>query len=235
MKKIITFSVLSFILMIYTTTSTTFAANNNDKIVKELETVAEENNIQTVPSDSLPKNTPIVEFDSVEEFEKALKGEGKTDMAVLMKQAILASGELPEIIDEYNAQDIDEVTTPSTIMYSASKASTAKKNGSARIKIYPGSWNPIKNQFLPMTMWIDFSYQYTGSGKSRKFTKITKVTSNSVGFPSSWHQTTKATNFYDSNKGVSIKIQGYHLLGVAIGGQAVGYKIAETYTKKYHF
>lgn len=109
-------------------------------------------------------------------------------------------------------------------------------NGSARILWCTAErFDSVYKVWLPFSMWIDFTYTYTGSGSSKKFTKITKIVSNSSGFPSTWHQTTSISNFYDSNKGVSIKIQGYHLLGVAIGGQAVGAKFSDTYTKKYHF
>ncbi|MCY8275471.1 hypothetical protein, partial [Bacillus inaquosorum] len=77
--------------------------------------------------------------------------------------------------------------------------------------------------------------QITGSGKSKKFKKITSIKSDSSSFPSSWHQSMSNSTFYDKNRGVKIHIKGSFLLGVNIGGQSVGAKFPDSYTKKYHF
>ncbi|WP_445506779.1 hypothetical protein [Niallia sp. 03190] len=230
MKKVLALSVLSFILMFNTTLLKTFAESptketnvssqeENQKTLEELYEYADQtNNFEIVSASELPENTPTINFDSVEDFKRAIEE----------SREIQANNE--EIETFYEKSDVS-TNAPKLLTRAA-----ATKNDSKRISwSLVGTWEWIYQWWLPPNMWIDFTYTYTGSGSSKKFSKITKITSNSSGFPSSWVETTSVSNFYDDNKGVSIKIQGYHLLGVSIGGQAIGTKFYDNYTKKYHF
>ncbi|GIN62398.1 hypothetical protein J27TS8_23910 [Robertmurraya siralis] len=188
--------------------SESFSENTKEELIQlEQETGA----VEFFDISELPEGIPILEFDSVEELQKTI--------------------EYARSIEKN--ENFDKVFTP---ISKDSGFSIMASTGTARIQWYTAeNWDYIYKIYLPSTMWIDLTYTYTGSGSTKKFSKITKVTSNSTSFPSTWIQETKSTSFYDSNRGVTVKIAGYHLLGVSIKGFNVGAKFPETYTKKYHF
>ena len=178
--------------------------------------------LEIIDASELPKDTPTISFDSIDEFKNVIEN----------TQSITV-----ETIEDAN----DEVGITSKLeglplSNSSFTTLATTKNGASTIKWFTAE-DPsyVYKVWLPASMWIDFEYTYTGSGSTKKFSKIKKVVSESSGVVSNWHQTTYAANFYDSNKGVSIKIQGYHLLGVNIAGQSIGAKFSDSYTKKYHF
>jgi hypothetical protein len=168
---------------------------------------------------AVPVGTPVLNFDTVEEFEAAIN---QMEIDTLAEQQ--AQLNEPAIIDEGTVNQSGTITTFATTY-----------NGVKSIKWIPTSWNPLRQTILPFWMYIDFSFTYTGSGTSKKFSTIKSVKSYSTGFPTSWHQTQSVTNLYDSDKGVSITVVGYHLLGVAIAGQTIGARFSDSFTKKYHW
>lgn len=198
--------------------------NSTNNVQEELSEFAEQtNSLEIVNIEEVPTDAPIISFDSVEDFQQAVN---EMERDALIEETFAEE----EIFAETT---VFEKPAPSVRLLATA---TAVKNGSARITWNPMSWNPLHQLILPTSMWIDFSYTYTGTGSTRKFTKITSIVASSNGTPSTWHKTTAPiSSFYDLNKGVSITIQGYHLLGVSIGGQPIGARFADTFTKKYHF
>lgn len=183
-------------------------------IMNMLEEVEESKGIERIDVSELPEGTVFINFDTVEEFEKALEEWQE------MRQAEEAI-ELAKIPDGSTYGPIpgngggDEITTMAT--------------ASSRIKW--STFDALKF-WLPTYMVIDFSYTYSGSGNTKKYTNLTSVSSWSDGIPTNWVQTSKPTwNFYDLHRTVSITIQGYHLFGIAIGGFPIGYKIPDKFTK----
>lgn len=225
MKKIGTLLALSTTLVLGSFSGTqAFAEENqtNSETIKEQlsEIESQTDGLEIVDIDEVPEGTPTINFDSVEEFKQAVE-EYKKAQEENKDEAITE-----EVSEENNLEQPKFVTM----------AATTTKNGLSTIKWSTAErWSYIYKLYYPSSMWIDFSYTYTGSGSTKKFTKIKSVSSQSGNFPSSWHQTDKVTNFYDSNKGVSIKITGYYLLGVSVGGQSVGTHFKDNWTKKYHF
>ncbi|NRG32892.1 hypothetical protein, partial [Niallia circulans] len=228
MKKVI-LSILSILFIFSTTNLTTYAETSNKNVSEQenekINSVALSDitdryeNLEVIDPSTLPKDSYYIEVDNLDELDQ------------LFSTIQGSFNELDK--NEVTYDNSTDLTIPNTQPIMLAAAST--KNGSARIGFVPWTINPVHLVLLPLDMWIDFTYTYTGSGSKRKFSEIKKIKSNSNGIPSSWHQTTGISNFYDSKKGVEIKIQGYHLLGVKVGGQDVGYKFSGTYTKKWHF
>lgn len=105
------------------------------------------------------------------------------------------------------------------------------KNGSKRLTVALKVGNPLK----PGTITADITYTYAGSGKKKKFSRIKNVKSHSLlSFPVDWKQQTKTTNISSDKKRVRVKLQGYHLVGVSIGGQGVGARINDTISFNYY-
>lgn len=196
------------------------SSSSSETIKQELKEFDKQTSaVEIVEFSEVPQSAPVINFDSVEEFEKAIK-----EYEEAMNK--------DEAIEEF----YPEVSETSFVPNDKMMLRAATKNGSARIKWHLAEyWEYVYKLYLPVSMWIDFTYSYTGSGSSKKFKKIHDIKSNSGAIPSSWYQTTATHNFYDKNRGVSIKIQGYFLLGVSIGGQPIGAKFPNSYTRKYHF
>ncbi|MEH7141596.1 hypothetical protein [Priestia megaterium] len=229
MKKIGTLLALSTTLLLGSFSSTqAFAETNqtNSETIKDQlnELESQTDGLEIVDSSELPEGTPTVNFDSVEEFKQAVEEYEKAQMENNNDEI---NSEMTENLSEENNLEQPKFVT---------MAASTTKNGLSTIKWMTAERvSYLYKVYYPTFMWIDFSYTYTGSGSTKKFTKIKSVSSQSDNIPSSWHQTDKATNFYDKNKGVSIKITGYYLLGVSIAGYNVGAHFSDSWTKKYHF
>lgn len=228
MKKVL-LSILSILFIFSTTNLTTYAESSNRNVSEQeneeidsavLSDITDKyENLEVIDPSTLPKDSHYIEVENLEELDQLFS---------TIQDSFNESEEIEVTYD--NSTDL---TIPNTQPIMLAAAST--KNGSARITFIPWTVNPVHLVLLPLHMWIDFTYTYTGSGSTKKFSKIKVIKSNSNGVPSSWHQTTGISNLYDSKKGVEIKIQGYHLLGVKVGEQDIGYKFTGTYTKKWHF
>ena len=201
----------------YKATGTT----DNTETAAQIQQYDEESTFFDQTSVSEVENTEeVLNFDTVQEFEDTMD---QMEIDTLAEQE--AQLDEPEIIDDGTVTDGTATFTTTATTYS----------GLRTIKWMPNSWNPLKRQILPIWMWIDFKFSYSGSGSTKKFVSITSVKSNSSGFPTTWHQTLQSSNLYDSNRGVNISIKGYHQLGFTIGGQTIGGRIHDSYTKKYHW
>lgn len=218
MKKLVSLLALSTVLLFSSFNTHAVASSQTDPKTtkKELNDFSNQTDgLEIVDVDELPEGTPMIEFDNMDEFKKAVE-------ELQLAQEINA--DIEEDVVSANLNSVPEFSTMA-----------AAKNGTSRIK-----WNSagrldyVYKLWLPSSLWIDFTYTYTGTAlSSKKFTKIKTVKSGSNGVPSSWHQTTHAANISGNKKVATIKIQGYHLLGVKIGGQGVGAKFTDSYTKKY--
>lgn len=231
MKKLISVLALSTVIVSCSFTQAFAQSEPSPKsIQKQLTQLEQQTNVEFVDVEELPEGTPIIYFDSVEELHKAIEAAQAIEKD---EQAVVASV-LDSANDPFTPLPIQEYTP--SLPLDTGFYTTATATGTKRITWYLAeSWDYALKWYLPSQMWIDLTYTYTGSGSTKKFSSITKVTSNSSGFPSTWKQEAKSTSFYDSNRGVTVKISGYHLLGVNMAGQSVGMKFPETYTKKYHF
>ncbi|MBY8914932.1 hypothetical protein KY305_19645 [Bacillus sp. YC2] len=216
MKKIGVLLFLSVFVLFSSFNSSVSAAS----VKEQLTSVAEQTKGMEVVDD-LPKGTPVVKFDSVADFEEAVKAVQEN-----RKEAVKNEDNVVE-------ESVVSKSEPGIFVMAAAKKAVATKNGSSQIKWHEMTWNPLNFKY-DTDLWIQFTYSYTGSGSKKKFAKIKSVHSGNGGFPMNWNQTTSVTNIYDSNRSVSIKIQGYFLVGVNIGGQTVGTKFTDSFTKKYH-
>ncbi|EFI64368.1 MULTISPECIES: hypothetical protein [Bacillus] len=164
--------------------------------------------VEIINTDELPKDTPTINFDTIEDFEKFVKEY--------------------ESFQTYNENIVSESSNTLDNQFPIAYA-----NGSKTIHWYTAEdWSSFYKLYLPSKMWIDFTYTYSGSGSNKTFTKITSIKSNSGSIPSSWNQTTAVSNISGNKKSVTIKVTGYFLLGVNIGGQSVGAKFHGSFTKK---
>ncbi|MCY8009718.1 hypothetical protein MOJ76_15600 [Bacillus haynesii] len=224
MKKVGIFVVaLSIALVLSSFNVKALAAGKTspETIKQELNKFDKQKDTFEIVYDKLPQGTPTVKFDSVEDFKKAVS---EYEKAIKKRN---------NQVEEF-FENPSETTSNKNTFTLAAAAKT--KTGTGRIMWFNSEnlkW--VFAVYMPHDMWIDFKYTYTGSGKSKKFKKITKIKSDSSNFPSSWHQTLSNHSFYDKNRGVKIHIKGYFLLGVNIAGQSAGFKIPDSYTKKYHF
>ncbi|MDQ0178294.1 hypothetical protein [Bacillus chungangensis] len=120
MKKIFILLVLSVTFIFNLFSPLALAANEEDverdAILEQLEDVAKRhNNLEIISIEELPEGTPVVSFDSVEEFEKALA-------EVEENKKFSGAEEVIEINDEL----IENIPFENSLM--------TTKNGSAEIK-----------------------------------------------------------------------------------------------------
>lgn len=223
MKKVVSLVVLSIALVFGSFTQVAAASQGNsdsENFKKELlELSKQTEGLEFVDANTLPEGTTMINFENMDEFKKAVEEFQMSQEEVTNEESSVI--ENLELSSTFNLQTISTASV---------------KEGTSRIKWYTSeSIESVYKVWLPVSMWIDFSYTYTGSGSSKEFNRIKTVTSNSSGFPSSWYQTSYSANIASNKKSVSIKIQGYHLLGVNIGGNSIGAKFSDSYTKKYSF
>lgn len=217
MKKIVLSLVLSLFVVI-TTGNTAFASSEVTKtsaeILSEIEAITENSeSVELISVDELPEGTPFVNFDTVEDFEKAVKEldeENKNTQVV-----------------HVNAYSLSDQIIPTM---AAAKTSSTTDRLDVLVK---SSWNALKALTQPTSVTVDLTYSYTGSGSNKAFSKIDKVKSFSFGFPTQWVQTDYNSSFYNSKKGVSMELLGHNVLGAVIAGQTIGTKVADEITFDY--
>lgn len=216
MKNKLILSLLSIIFVIGASSTTVFASNLETSVDHNTLTVVSDivdqtESLELINVDELPVGTPFVEFDSIEEFEKAV-----TDLENENKEQFIESKEQFIGSNEPNTKINTLATTKSD-----TKVLTVMVNK---------SWNPLKASTQPASVTVDIGYSYTGSGTTKKFSSIKKVSSYSFGFPTDWIQTSYSSPFSISNTRAKITINGYNLLGASIGGQPIGMKVKDKLT-----
>lgn len=218
MKKIFILLVLSVTFIFNLFSPLALAANEEDverdAILEQLEDVAKRhNNLEIIIIEELPEGTPVVSFDSVEEFEKALA-------EVEENKKFSGAEEVIEINDEL----IENIPFENSLM--------TTKNGSAEIKWHEQTCNPLNFKY-DTKLWIHFNYKYTGSGSNKKYESVSNIKSGNGGYPMPWTQTTSSYNIINNKKAISITIQGYFTLGLKIGQYDAGFRFTDSFTKKY--
>lgn len=221
-KKNLFLILTSIFLMLSSFATESFAVSNMDSVKKEeiIKSLKEVDNFEIINTSELPKNTPMIEFDSVEDFKKMLDGVTNDD---LLDDEVAEDLELK---DHFSLSD-QKISTM------AAKKKPKTKSGSYEIKWKEFNWNPASFRY-DSKLWIHLKYEYTGSGKKKKFYKINSVKSGNGGFPMTWIQTTSTQNFYNNKESVSITIRGYFLVGLNIGGQTIGGRLTDSFNQKYH-
>lgn len=186
------------------------------EVLSEIEAITNNSeSVELISVDELPKGTPFVNFDTIEDFEKAVK-------------------ELDEENKNPQIVNIDtEYTSLSNQMITTKAASTSSTTDRLEVLISK-SWNALKAATQPTTVTVDVKYSYTGSGSTKAFSSINNVTSYSLGFPTTWVQTDYNKSFYNFKKGVSLELLGYNVVGAVIAGQEIGAKVSDEITFNYN-
>ncbi len=207
MKKLI----LSLFLSLFAVSaigSTVFASSDVNEASKEIllkiELIANNSDyIDLIDINELPEGAPVINFDTVEDFEQAIK--------------------------EIENEDTESSSLSTPLITTMATSSTTDR---LEVWVKPSS-NPIKSATQPVTVTVDLSYRYNGSGSSKTFSSITGVSSFSLNVPTSWVQTGYNSFFYNFNKGVTVELLGYNVVGMVIGGQPIGAKISDEITFSY--
>ena len=215
MKKLI----LSLFLSLFAVSaigSTVFASPEVNEASKEIlpkiESIANNSDyIDLIDINELPEGAPVINFDTVEDFEQAIK-------------------ELENEDTELNLYEDTESSSLSTPLITT--MATSSTTDRLEVWVKP-SLNPIKSATQPVTVTVDLSYRYNGSGSSKTFSSITGVSSFSLAFPTIWVQTGYSSFFYNFNKGVTIELLGYNRLGIVIGEQPIGAQVKDEITFSY--
>lgn len=216
MKNKVFISLLSVLLIVGSFSTSVFASDSEDtssqenaKILRSVEELVEDSDsVELIDVDELPEGAPVIEFETVEEFEKVLidlEKENKENNTLITEENLIESTESEPVI--------------------RALASTVK----VLTVIVKPSVNPLKQMTQPASITVDLGYSYSGG----KFTSINSVRSHSSGFPTNWKQTSYSRSYYDSNRGVNMTINGYNQLGVVIGGQPIGTRVNDQLTFKY--
>ncbi|QGS68702.1 hypothetical protein CV093_10160 [Oceanobacillus sp. 143] len=147
------------ILVFSTFSSTAFASTSGLSTsqlnkVKAIDGASE--SIELVDLSEVPKGAPMIEFETVEEFEKAIqeldKENQRADSVVYMEDTL---GDFYEI-----GSDDDELIVQGT-------GSTVK----VFTVLTKPSFNWIMQQVQPTGITVDLEYSYSGSGSSRNILK----------------------------------------------------------------
>lgn len=218
MKKIFILLVLSLTLIFNLSSPLALATSEKnverDEILEQLEDVVKRHkNLEMISIEELPEGTPIVSFDSVEEFEKALT-EVEENKKLIGEEEVI----------EFNDELIENIPFANNLM--------AIKSGSDQIKWHEQTWNPLNIKY-DTKLWIHFNYEYTGSKSNRNFVSVSNITSGNGGYPMPWSQTTSSYNIINNKKAIEITIQGYFTLGLKIGDFDTGFKFTDSFTKRY--
>lgn len=196
-----------------TALASTEAIESPVKILTEIESVANNSeSIELINVNELPVGTPTVNFDTVEDFEKAVR----------------------ELDDENKDPQLVKATEDITLSNQLITPMAATSSTTDRLTVWvKPSLNPIKSATQPASVTCDLKYSYTGSGSSKTFSEILNASSFSVGVPTSWVQVDFNKSFYSFKKGVSIELLGYNLVGVSVGGLEVGVQVRDEITFNY--
>ncbi|QWI17616.1 hypothetical protein EXW48_17305 [Bacillus wiedmannii] len=170
--------------------------------------------VEVLDSSEVPKGTNFVNFNSVEEFEKAVK-EGMFQKE--NKSPLLQNEQI--ILDPIEEKNPTGGFKP-----------LASSVGSIGWADYDNWWSNI------ISMRINFNYTYNLSNGQKRFTGVSNIKSFSSGISvTNWVQTNSTSSIIDGNRTIQISVNGYHLFGVSISGVPVGFKSYKNYTKWFYY
>ncbi|MBO1583093.1 hypothetical protein [Bacillus sp. XF8] len=189
---------------------------NEETFLKQVKEVTKDTGLELVNASEISEGAPYIEFESIEQFEKAIKDNMrlKNDKNHLRQQErdILES----QPIEGSNPSDVSK--------YIAAIGSI--------------TWNDYDLWWAPsVTMRININYDYylISSGQKR-FIGTSKINSFASGISSSgWVQTNSASIIIDGSRTIQISINGYHEFKVSIGGNATGFRYFKQYTKWFYY
>lgn len=203
---------------------------SSETLEKVEELANESESFDVISLDELPEGTPLLYFDTMEDFEKAIKEleEEQQTSETLETADVVESQGLP--LSSF-AQKTSNFSVQSDSLATAevSAAAAAKTTVTRQRVMWSATINPILTQVRPLYVTVDMKYTYTGTGSTRKFKNISSIKSTSpLTFPHDWKQTDFTKSFYNTNKAVTVKLIGHHLIGFSIGGQGVGARVSDT-------
>ncbi|WP_226530858.1 hypothetical protein [Metabacillus niabensis] len=186
------------------------------KELKELES-SDSVDFELIPSEEVPESTEIINFDSVEEFEKYVQEINQEEQT--FEETIQVNPTVPSL----------SKTTMSTM------AAASTYNGDHVIKW----WAPFSGFGMTgLACWknIAFNYKYKFVSGKPQFTSVSNIKSYYTGLQIgvSWIQTTNGSASIikknTTNDTAKISVKGYSLLGFQVKGFSVGAKIGNTWT-----
>lgn len=223
MKKMLIYTSLSALLLFSSFQNPVSANTQEDpEDVKEqvIELFEETKDVGIVDSNELPVGAPMIDFDSVEDFQKYAEN---------FQEEIQNKNEVENLTLEENLV-IDDSNVISSFATRAAKSavSTIKWGTNER-------WDYVYKLYMPNYMTINLSYTYTGTGSTKKFSSIKSVKSHSSGIPSAWKQTSSSANISANKRSTSVNIVGYHLVGINIKGVPLGATFNDSWKKTFKF
>lgn len=235
MKKT-AFSLFAFLLTSSLIVNPSFAETEETQVPSDVleqveEITSESEFFDLISLDELPEEVPVVHFDTLEDFEKALK---ELDEEQQRNSEAIEAIEIVEP-EEISLSPVEQKTSKFSVQSEYVTTAATSTTTTTRYRAgWKPTWNPILTQVRPLYVTVDMKHTYTGSGSTKKFTRINSIKSYSpLSFPADWRQTAYNTSFYNSNKNVTVQLLGYHLLGVSIGGQSIGARVSDTLNYKY--
>jgi hypothetical protein len=167
-----------------------------------------------IDASELPDNATMLNFDTIEDFEKFVKEQKKYQA------------------DNHDTYDPSRSGGPAAGSANGGKPSDymAAATGIGHIQ-----WRDIVWWQPAGTMNITFNNSYYSSSGYNYFSGVSNINSDNSGIsPTDWKKTNSTKNIIDANRTVEIQIAGYYLFGVAVGVFSAGFKDYESFTKYFY-
>ncbi|WP_423407682.1 hypothetical protein AABM38_18365 [Heyndrickxia sp. MSNUG] len=223
MKKKSIVGLLSVLLVFGALVSPVSAAKPDEKPTKEevtekiKEIIKQDENVELIDPSELPEGVPMLNFDSVEDFEAYVNehrknNEGKDD-------------------DHEKYNPAMAVKEPGEHINNGGKPSdfTTQSSSIGSITWYDNNWWELT------IMRMTFNYSYYQAGGYNYFNGASNINSWSQNIsPVNWNQTNKSYMIMDGNRTLQLKIAGYHLFGAQIMGFPLGFRAGDSYTRYFY-
>lgn len=180
--------------------------------VKEI--IKQDTNVEIIDPSELPEGIPMLNFDTVEDFEKYVKEHGSN-----------MDNNHEKFDPKMNEKDAG--THPEN----GGKPTDFSALSSSIGLIRWADWNWWETSMMVMT----FNYSYYSAGGYNYFSGVSNIKSGSENIsPVNWNQTNSSSMIMDGSRTLQLKISGYHLFGANIAGFPLGFRAYESYTKYFY-
>lgn len=179
------------------------------EIKSELEEIFDNEDIEVIDGDEIPEeaegNMPELEFDTIEEFKEFVESESEV-------QQVFESEDLETEVNETVADQ---------------ELGIASSNRSGREFVCAGSDCTPLYTFPAGPVYVDYTYR----GTATTFDSITGISFEDTNTYTSWIESTPPySNIATNSRSATLTSQGYHLLGISIGGFDAGLRHSKTYS-----